>query len=251
MPIRKGVVKTVIVVASFSALLGGCATEVPTPVEVEVEVVEVDLSNSPAGGVFAASVDFGEADPSILEIYLDYPQIGQRVQVMVTPEGGEAEQVYFFSLSESDLDNQGNYRAGNSFSETVVLDSGLHAVEILVDGASYFGPVKHEVPGDPEPEPVQAAPAPSGPRACSAAESESARQVVVYGYLAWAGNQVGEYDKITDFVARMNQGLATSNSSKVNSLLRDGISWVDGGLNYDTLLSLQQRGQVIVNTGQC
>lgn len=250
MLIRDGFAKAVIVVAAFSALLGGCATEVPTPVEVEVEV---DLSNSPAGGVFAASVDFGEADPSILEIYLDYPQTGQRVQVMVTPEDGEAEQVYFFSLSESDLDNQGNYRAGNSVSDTVVLDSGLHLVEILVDGASYFGPVRHEVPGDPEPEPepVQAAPAPSGPRACSAAESESARQVVVYGYLAWAGNQVGEYDKITDFVARMNQGLATSNSSKVNSLLRDGISWVDGGLNYDTLLSLQQRGQVIVNTGQC
>lgn len=248
MLIPKGVVKAVIVVASFSALLGGCSTEVPTPVEVEVEL---DLSNSPAGGVFTASVDFGEADPSILEIYLGYPQIGQRVQVMVTPDNGEAEQVYFFSLSESDLDNQGNYRAGNSVSETVVLDSGLQAVEILVDGASYFGPVRHEVPGDPEPEPVQAAPAPSGPRACSAAESESARQVVVYGYLAWGGNQVGEYDNITDFVARMNQGLATSNSSKVNSLLRDAISWVDGGLNYDTLLSLQQRGQIIVNTGQC
>jgi hypothetical protein len=240
------------ILVSLLLVFSGCAITAPEPIDNVAEAqTEIDLSKSPAGGSFGADVDFGQADPSILEIYIDYPQVGQRVQVMATAEGEEPEQLYFFMLSESDLDSDGNYRDSQSIVEEVGLEPGIYMVEILVDGQPYFGPVSHEVPGAPEPEPVQAAPAPSGPRACSAAETESARQVVVYGYLAWGGNQIGEYDKITDFVARMNQGLASSNSAKVDSLLRDGIAWVDAGLNYDTLLSLQQRGQVIVNTGQC
>jgi hypothetical protein len=247
--IRKGFVKAVIVVAAFSTLLGGCATEVAPQ-------VVVDPNNSPGGGIFAASVDFGESDPSMLEIYLEYPQLGQRVQVMVTPEDGEAEQVYFFSLSKSDLDNQGNYRAGNSVSETVVLNPGLYKVEILVAGASYFGPVRHEVPGAPEPEPAQAAPAPadpapSGPRACSAAEIESVRNVLKGSLVRYFYTLGGDYiEEATEYMALMNQGLASSNSSTVNSLLRDAISWVEGGMN-DEIDGLRVRANVILNTGQC
>lgn len=237
------------------ALLAGCATQAPPPDEApQEEQIEIDVSNSPAGGSFSASLDFGQADPSVLEIYVNYPQLGQHVQVMVSTEEAETKQVYSLTLSEADLDGSGDYRNGPSVTDTVSLEPGSYSVEILVDGVSYFGPVSHEVAGEPEPEPepVQAAPAPSGPRACTQAELEIVSGSIIWGYIAAVGTMVGEEGHYADFVNRMNGNLGATNSSKVKTVLRDAIAWADGGLVQDgRYFAYQSKAEEILNTGEC
>jgi len=234
----------------------GCAPQSDLDsMETEIEIASV---NSPEGGDFSSTIEAGEADPSVLEISVKYPQLNQRVQVLLENDEGVEEQIYFVHVTRAELTSSGDYPDGPSFSEVFQLMPGSNSVQILINGKLYFGPIVFEVAQpepepEPEPEPVKAnsSNSSSGRRACTDAEKESARQVSVYGYMAWAGNEVGEFDRVTDFVNRMNQGLATSNSATLSGLLRDSVAWVDGGLQYDTLLVLQSRGSVIFNTGMC
>lgn len=49
----------------------------------------------------------------------------------------------------------------------------------------------------------------------------------------------------------MNQWLMTVESPKVIALLQEALAWVEGGLDGNTLLNLQDRAKVIIATNSC
>lgn len=240
----------VVLMVALSALVVTSCVSSPEP-EPEPVLATQTPEWGPTDGSMDVSFELGEADPTLLEVKIYYPQLGERVQVMAATDEGAEEQVYFLNLSGTDLDADGSYVRGPQFDFVYQLTPGVNTVRVLLDGNLFFGPVVYELENPEPPKAESSGTSSGGSGACSDAERESARQVVVYGYMAWAGNQIGEYDKINEFVGLMNQGLGSSGSSKVSALLRDSLAWVDSGLDYGTLLSLQDRGQLIVNTNLC
>lgn len=242
---------------SILVLLAGCSnTPIPDPAP-ELESAEAAEQgqnlNTPEGGDFVAFLEAGEADPSLLEVRVLYPQVNQRVQVILQNEDGGEEQVYFLQLTRSDLSSGGEYLEGPEYFEVLQLQPGRNFGQILVDGEVFFGPSVFEVA-----EPIQEAPnraagsGQSGPRPCTEAELDIVSGAIIWGYVAMVGTMVGEEGHYADFVNRMNGDLGATNSSKVKTVLRDAIAWADGGLFEDArYYAYQSKGEEILNTRQC
>ncbi len=240
--------------AAAAILLTGCATELaPAGSEVSAVTEQAPSPNSPEGGDFVAFLEAGEADPSLLELRVLYPQVNQRVQVILQNEDGSEEQLYFLQITRSDLSSGGEYLKGPEYFEEMQLQPGRNFVQILVDGQVFFGPSVFEVAEPIKEAPKQAAGGgASAPRACTEAELGIVSGAILWGYVAMVGNLIGEEGHYAEFVNRMNGDLGATNSSKVKTVLRDAIAWADGGLFEDSrYYAYQSKGEKILNTREC
>lgn len=72
-----------------------------------------------------------------VKFYVKYPQLGQKVQFMVQQRNGEYRELAWLRISQSDLDDEGNYaNLTNSiyFVRSVFLTPGKNRLRVLVDG---------------------------------------------------------------------------------------------------------------------
>lgn len=123
------------------------------------QLSEQSKALSPHGGPTDASLELGEANPTLLEIKVFYPQIQERIQSIIENNDGSEEQVFFLSLDSNDIEANGRYIQGSQFDYVHQLDPGTNSIRVLRDGLLLFGPVLFEVekPAPPEPD------APAGP----------------------------------------------------------------------------------------